>query len=1416
MIFQNYLVILILIILFKKKIVVEGNKNIRIYETQNNYPRYLEISDNNIENREKKVLAFSGYKKGTISKYSVSAEEIELHIPFIEYDSNADIKVVKQDLFIMVWGKNTIIQIVCVNATSFEIIPTKLNDDRYYSSSYKIIVLPLYQTETLNFVIGWINNDNIYLGLFKLENNNKFTRATDLKEIKSDNHFISCIQMKKAYYSYNVYYRYDILCEYVNNNCKIYYNIYSYNFNYIKEKNLIYQSSKCAFDKVINVNYENYRDFGASCFLQDYYDFKCIIWEYINSTRTISLFPIDDVRKVDELQSFDINNGIKFMSGCFNWIEETDVSLISNNKFVGVCLTNEPFQNRKVQIAIIQLNGKKITYSVIKLDSKGASFPLVATFGEYLSVFYNIDGVVGESVQSNSKILNRQEGKNVFEIFDTLLCKSIEIQINQGNSINFSTKELIFFGQMDPLNKVNINNYSIIPLSFPKKEYLCIKGRHYSDPNDSSEYCGVKYDEPSIIFDYIYYSEQNDELGYKDFSFRGNYESIKKGTICKVKIKVCSIECAECDETFTNCIKCAKGYHQLNETKNNPTFKCYKGDIENYAYNEISNYYEKCYDTCNTCTKPKNYNKFIGIKSNQQCKSCKSNYLFQPYSSNNLIGNCVKECDPFLGIDDSETKCINCKINDKYHIKGTQEKCLSLTSISQDYYILDNDPYNIIVPCADGTARKNNIYECERVCDLNTHYWYTNFEGEVKCTDGLSCDINDRSIFVESNKQCVYNCMNTLDSYCVQCLINDLFLYNGKCIENCPIGYEGDYKTHTCIPKLKCITTEIGTNQILKKDEFDYIFNKEFLDYINQFERLLSNNVKIVKGDDYILELFKSDLCEYEVSLDYKISYINLTQCQEILVKKNGIKPYDILWIKVDFPKIIESTSFYYQAYNIEKEQIIDLKECNNIDINLEIDFPESIDYKTLKEFYNKGIALYNASDDFFNDLCFSFYDLDNNDVLISDRRNDYFLNYSFCDEHCETTLNFENNKINCKCQMGNNSIDINSSKTQNFKNEKIKNEHISCFKCPNVVFNKKNFKKNTVSIVLLTSNIFNVFAYSYFFFGDLKSILFSMRQLFQNTIIKANPPKKEKESKHSKWKNPQKFGQNINSLNSNVFYQTPSSSNSTSVMESSMRKIKKKDLSMSEIDLCDLSKSKVNNFSEKSDINDILSFISYEDLDFEEAKKLDKRSCSKSLSRIIGKKVIFFSPFSKSYKFESCSIKIMMFLLQLMIISALICLFFKDKFISERYKKKKSIGFGFTFKQMWIYCILIALITSFIVYIFCAIIDNGKNFKKCIQNNIDVKKVSSNIKKVMRNYKIKIIIFMILCFILMGLLWYYVSTFCGLFSKTQKAWFYSLLISIFFILIIQIFYAIILGCLRHKSLKQDNIALYNIIYVLI
>ena len=951
MISLNYIVILILIL--KKIIGEKTNKNIRIYETENNYPRALLLSN-------KKVLAFSGYKKGKISEYSNDLEELRLNIPFVEYDSSVDIIEFDTNKFIMVWGKDTKIHIVICNSTNFSYNSIILyDDDIYYSTTYRINLLKVTRLSgetTNNIIIGWVNSGTLHIQLFKLDNNNLINKGYVYNQSGIDNNFISCIHVQ--YTDNNQVFEHN-LCQYVNNNCKIYYIIFNKYFtNNLTQPKEFYQNSKCFFDKVIHIS----DSIGASCFLQNH-EFKCVFWKYNNSLE-ISLIDLK-VNHENKIESYNKESGIKFLDGCYNWMEQTDI-IAFDEIIIATCISNEDIQNRRVKIAIINIKNspRELNYTTIVLDSKGADFPFITKFDnsdqKYYAIFYNIGGVVSVSEDNYKKNFIRKEGKNVFEIFDALLCESKIIQVNRGKSINFSTKELIFFGVMNPLNKET--DYKIFPISLTsdsdKRPYLCIKGYNYLqyiNMNTNNHFCGIDYQTSINSFDYIYYSQENEIPGYTIFKFQGTYgtNNNNKGIICEVKIKVCSEGCAECDDTFSMCTKCAKGYYQKIETKNRLTFKCYKEKVEKYAFNDITNYYEKCYDTCFDCSKPKNYNLFVGVKSNQQCITCENNYYFQKTSSDIKIGNCVSKCDPLLGKNETEKSCVNCKKYGLYHIKGADEECKTLQEISKNYYKINDDPYNIVGECVEGTARKNYDDECETVCNINTNYWYIDSQKEILCTNGLYCNYGDRNILVESTKQCVLNCMDNLESYCSKCLIKDLFLYDGKCIENCPLDYEKDYKTHTCIPILKCKTTEISSKEIVKEREFDNIFKTYFYDYINQFDNLLSNDVEIVKGNNYTIELFKSDLCEYEVSLDYKISYINLTQCQEILVKKNGIKPYDILWIKVDFPKIIESTSFYYQAYNIEKEQIIDLNVCNNIDINIEMDFPESLDLKLLKEFYN-------------------------------------------------------------------------------------------------------------------------------------------------------------------------------------------------------------------------------------------------------------------------------------------------------------------------------------------------------------------------------------------------------------------------------------------------------------------------------
>ncbi len=1395
MIIQKLTIILIITLL---KLYLEDEKNIIIYETNNNYPRPLRL-------RNGEILAFSGYEKGTVGKYNIYAEEIKLHVDFIAYDANADIKEVEDNKFVLVSGKNDYIKIHYFNSENFNCVTSFFNEEMFNSTSYKINILTLNNNKDI--IISWVNNNILYMGLFILNENSTFSMKESFNQIV-DNNFISCIQMKLNSSNGN------ILCQYITDSCTEYYDIYSNNFQVqIQSKVELYKNYQCAFDKVINLIDSSYNyniEKGASCFLHNNFILKCIIWEYNISSNKIEPINFNNVYNINEKVNVNNSEGIKIMDECFNWVEETEIAFFDNNKFIGTCLTNETdILKRKVKIAIVNiidnLNddgiiiSQDLKYSNFILDTEGVDFPFATKFGNgFLSVFFNVGGIVSINEIGYSKIFERKGGNNSFEIFDSVLCKSQEIQINYGNFINFNTKDLIYLGTIDPING-NLNTF-MYPIYFEGDGELLF------NVNNNLE--NIIFNQSTDNYDFTYYS--NGSEGYKIFTFSGIDNINRIGIRCNITIKVCSKECLNCEEINNNsCTKCSTDYHQLIDSKDDKIFPCYKDEVDNYLYNETTGYYEKCYDTCKKCIKPKNYSSSIGTILNNQCIECKDNYYFQSEDNNNKIGDCVKKCDENLALDSINKKCINCKLIGLFHIKGIEE-CKKLEDINELYYIIKNDPYNNVDKCLNGKIRNiDNPYECVNVCNLNEQNWYIDYEGKIQCTNGLNCNVDNRNIIVESNQQCVFSCRNRIDSYCDKCLSHDLFLFNNKCLEDCPNNYDKDYNNNICIPSKNCHYNEKNVNDILIEGKFENIFNKYINNYIINYENIFSNEVEILKGNNYTIEIFKSDYCEYQASSLYNISYVNLTQCQNRIISKNNINSNNLIFIKIDFPMNNESDRVFYQIYNSQTKEIIDLNSCKLLYVDIEMFFPKLMDYKKLKDFYNKGILLYNPSDNFFNDFCIPYY-INNKDVLLKDRRIDFFLNYSFCDEKCFPNLDFENNKIYCRCQMKyiliENTIKIYPREKLSYFPKNINKEHIDCLQCFNLVFHSKYSNANFGKWIFLIFLIIYIVCFFIFYFKEIKDILsFIIKYKKKKRISKSinpNPPKKEKcEKNEMKNKN-----NKLNSTNSNSNNQTPNSSN---LNESSTRKLDNKELYLSDISINDLSKFK-NLQNEISHLN------SYDDLNFEDASKLDKRPFSKLLCRTIIKKNIFISPFIYNYLFEPYSIRFMILLFQIFLIGFFINLFFEDKFIRERYKTIELTAFKFTFKQMGIYCFIASIITSFIVNILYITLNNNKEFINLIHNKKDTKQYMIQSRKLVKKYKIKLIIVLSICFFLMIFFWYYISTFCGLFVKTQNSYFICILYSIIFSVGIQTIYSILLSVLRYFSLKNKIKSLYNIIQILI
>ena len=217
MIFQNYLIIVTSILILKKINGVDTNKFIRIFEENNNYPRALNLNN--------KVIAFSGYKSGKITEFDEFADEINSHINFLEYDSNIDIKGVDNKNFIMVWGKNTKLKIVYCDSVSWNYNITLLDEEIFYSTTYKINILPI---NSESVIISWINNGLLYINSFDLKINKFEKKEEIISGSIIDVNFISCINVYYLSSSFSSTggiefsdYKKDILCEYINVKCII-------------------------------------------------------------------------------------------------------------------------------------------------------------------------------------------------------------------------------------------------------------------------------------------------------------------------------------------------------------------------------------------------------------------------------------------------------------------------------------------------------------------------------------------------------------------------------------------------------------------------------------------------------------------------------------------------------------------------------------------------------------------------------------------------------------------------------------------------------------------------------------------------------------------------------------------------------------------------------------------------------------------------------------------------------------------------------------------------------------------------------------------------------------------------------------------------------------------------------------------
>ena len=186
----------------------------------------------------------------------------------------------------------------------------------------------------------------------------------------------------------------------------------------------------------------------------------------------------------------------------------------------------------------------------------------------------------------------------------------------------------------------------------------------------------------------------------------------------------------------------------------------------------------------------------------------------------------------------------------------------------------------------------------------------------------------------------------------------------------------------------------------------------------------------------------------------------------------------------------------------------------------------------------------------------------------------------------------------------------------------------------------------------------------------------------------------------------------------------------------------------------------------------------------FEEAIKYDHRSlCEVFFIYMLSKQVIFHAFFFKS-PLELFSLRLCLLFFIFSCDLALNAFFYFNDNISKKYKYAKSL-FLFTFNNNLTVILLSTFVGFVLLTLFIKLSNSTFALREIFRNEEEKMKkdnkykvtekrkmeIKNEIEKIFKNYKIKIIIFVLVELLLMIFFWYFVTIFCHVYPSTQTSW---------------------------------------------
>ena len=719
------------------------------------------------------------------------------------------------------------------------------------------------------------------------------------------------------------------------------------------------------------------------------------------------------------------------------------------------------------------------------------------------------------------------------------------------------------------------------------------------------------------------------------------------------------------------------------------------------------------------------------------------------------------------------------------------------------------------------------------------------------------------------------------DQKCLSCLVDYQYDYPKISLPNCvPFEHYKDEsnKINECnIDNTKFYTNITNNKKIcFKKDLFcpsDYPFLikstnecKKLCLYndliskecsFSQIDQIIYNQLKtnVIKsypkdGESLVIEAEEEYVFQMTNSLNelktlegiylngYNLSMVDLGECEKILKEENNIDENTSLII-LKFEKLTNISAeknVQFEIYNPISKIKLDLSVCQNFPIYLYI--PNTLNEKTktlYKDLKDYGYDLFNINDSFYQDICTPYKSENNTDVLLSDRKKDFYSpNETMCQANCKySDYLFESQYLKCECNISkdNNIIDIENKDKFNAKIlyetfiDVLKFSNFGVLKCYKLIFDINKISKNFGSIIIfICFMIYLLFLGVYIFKGISPLKIDSAKKFFMNKDNKICDYKsifeKDKIIKNRKLKKP--INTKIKSTKNNIIINNNFKNNKNKKIKKTkiinqldskskiIRNKKKGTKTKSSLDLSNnyqFNDNKIiKNISKKEENR--LDDNELNELEYLDALELDKRTFLQIYWSLLKREHIILFTFFSWNDYNISYINFSRFIFIICTDMAMNVFFFFDDSMHKIY-----LNYGkYDFIQQIPQIIYSTAVSKLLEVFLCYLSLTDKHIYK-------IKNLKGNNKEeFFRNIKcirIKLIVFFIFTFILFMFYWYFISTFCAVYENTQNIFIKDSLSSFLTGLIDPFFLYILPAILRIIALKDVDKKSLKFVYKL-